>query len=506
MSKVQMMRVFVSQRLAAAAEEIFELFERTIEEYEEELCRSKEERERQQKLLGAVFNPEVRLQRADIQQLLVIKQEVPPEQKQWSPSLDQEDPPEPLLIKEKQEELWTNQVGEQLEGTDTADTSTLMFTLVPVEGEEDEEEEPQSLQLCQSQTKENRDAERLKSEADGEDCEGSEPDRSFSPDSHLQPVTHEETSHSSESETDDIIPDWEETGGPQSGLNPLQIKFTFARIPVKSEEEEPQLQFPQTQTEKNRDAERLKTGADGEDCGGSEPDRRFNTGSYLPPVTPDETECESDDSNCDWEETSEPQSGLTSLQNKQAPEHLQKHNEVLAGEKPFSCSVCGRRYSNKNCLLVHMMRHSKGHRFSCSHCEKSFPFKGELEAHLRIHTGEKPFSCTVCGAKFSERSCSVCGKKLHKASLLRHMRTHTGEKPLSCSVCGKKFAVRGYLKRHSIIHTGEKPFSCSVCGKRFALNDHRKTHMIVHTGEKPYSCSVCDKRFTRPSSVKRHKC
>ena len=45
MSKVQTLKVFVKQRLTAAFEEIFELFERTIAEYEEELCR-------QSKLLG----------------------------------------------------------------------------------------------------------------------------------------------------------------------------------------------------------------------------------------------------------------------------------------------------------------------------------------------------------------------------------------------------------------------------------------------------------------------
>lgn len=39
MSKVQMLRAFVNQRLTAAAEEIFGLFERTIAEYEEELGR-----------------------------------------------------------------------------------------------------------------------------------------------------------------------------------------------------------------------------------------------------------------------------------------------------------------------------------------------------------------------------------------------------------------------------------------------------------------------------------
>ena len=56
MSKVQMLSLLVKQRLTAAAEEIFELFERTIAEYEEELCR-------QRKLLDAVLKPQVQLHR-----------------------------------------------------------------------------------------------------------------------------------------------------------------------------------------------------------------------------------------------------------------------------------------------------------------------------------------------------------------------------------------------------------------------------------------------------------
>jgi len=64
MSKAQMLRGLVNQRLTAAAQEICGLFEGTIAEYEEELCSLKEENERHRKLLHAVFNPEVRLQRA----------------------------------------------------------------------------------------------------------------------------------------------------------------------------------------------------------------------------------------------------------------------------------------------------------------------------------------------------------------------------------------------------------------------------------------------------------
>ncbi|XP_078112082.1 uncharacterized protein LOC144521395 isoform X2 [Sander vitreus] len=66
MCKVQMLRALVEQRLTVAAEEIFGLFERTIAENEEELCRSKEENERQRELLDAVFTPQFRLHRADL--------------------------------------------------------------------------------------------------------------------------------------------------------------------------------------------------------------------------------------------------------------------------------------------------------------------------------------------------------------------------------------------------------------------------------------------------------
>ncbi|KAI9536831.1 hypothetical protein NQZ68_031140 [Dissostichus eleginoides] len=64
MCKVQMLRALVKQRLNAAVEEIFVLFERTIAEYEEELSRAKVEHERHRKLLDAVFQPQIRLHRA----------------------------------------------------------------------------------------------------------------------------------------------------------------------------------------------------------------------------------------------------------------------------------------------------------------------------------------------------------------------------------------------------------------------------------------------------------
>ncbi|XP_037123257.1 oocyte zinc finger protein XlCOF7.1-like isoform X2 [Syngnathus acus] len=122
-----------------------------------------------------------------------------------------------------------------------------------------------------------------------------------------------------------------------------------------------------------------------------------------------------------------------------------RHEMSKGTEKPFSCSVCGQRFSHR----------------------------GHLNEHTRIHTGEKPFSCSVCGQRFS-----------HSGHLNTHTRTHTGEKPYSCSICGKIFSSNGNLKNHTRIHTGEKPFSCSVCGKRFPAKRSLTSHTRTHTGEK----------------------
>ncbi|KAK6316346.1 hypothetical protein J4Q44_G00138700 [Coregonus suidteri] len=60
MSKIQLFKVFLNQRLTAAAEEIFGAVEQTIAEYQEECSRTKEENVRLQKLLDIVIKPEIK--------------------------------------------------------------------------------------------------------------------------------------------------------------------------------------------------------------------------------------------------------------------------------------------------------------------------------------------------------------------------------------------------------------------------------------------------------------
>ncbi|XP_077377292.1 uncharacterized protein LOC144018708 [Festucalex cinctus] len=63
-----MLKDFVRERLMAAADEIFGLFERTIAAYEEQLCRAREENEEQRRQLEAVYKSHILPRTEDVRQ------------------------------------------------------------------------------------------------------------------------------------------------------------------------------------------------------------------------------------------------------------------------------------------------------------------------------------------------------------------------------------------------------------------------------------------------------
>ncbi|XP_061759367.1 zinc finger protein 12-like isoform X1 [Nerophis ophidion] len=345
-----MLKELVKERLMVAADEIFALFERTMASYEEELSRTREEKEQHLQQLEAFSQIRLMLQDGDIQ-LVANRGECPPQ-----PQTE----PQPPHIKEEEEELWITQEGECLLGSGEADPAELPQTVVPVKTEDHEDKLPASSELYRKGAvpPSSSSPQHMTTEADGDRRGGSQSDHLLAP-----------------------LSDWEDTTSQDTALD-------NTHKPLRSD----------TKGDEHSERSNKMTGKKKIVC--SICNKRLARIKDLvhhqrKHTKPERFSC----SVC----------GKIYCYKSVLTRHMQTHNVG----KTFSCSVCIRTFPLESAMVAHMAKHTGDTAYECSVCSKGFLYRSDLIQHMEIHKGDKPFPCPVCGKRFFRNSVLSSHMRTH---------------------------------------------------------------------------------------------
>ncbi|XP_047999039.1 oocyte zinc finger protein XlCOF8.4-like [Leguminivora glycinivorella] len=204
--------------------------------------------------------------------------------------------------------------------------------------------------------------------------------------------------------------------------------------------------------------------------------------------------------------------------------HMAKHNDI----RKHLCPKCGKCFHTASGLRQHSISHQETAQFKCGFCRKTYKSRQSLKEHFRVaHSkNRKLFVCVTCGKSFTAKStlmmhirthngekkfvCQHCPKTYTRASYLKvHNLTHTGEERPRPFVCENKDCDRSFPTKHSLLvhiahtHTVERPHKCNICLKGFATSSGLKVHWESHSKQE-ISCNICGKSLANKRVLQKH--
>ncbi|KAI8442235.1 hypothetical protein MSG28_005811 [Choristoneura fumiferana] len=204
--------------------------------------------------------------------------------------------------------------------------------------------------------------------------------------------------------------------------------------------------------------------------------------------------------------------------------HMAKHSNL----RKYLCPRCGKCFHNANGLRQHDNSHHETGQFKCGFCHKTYKSRQSLKEHFRVahSNNRKLFVCVTCGKSFTAKStlmmhirshngekkfaCDHCPKTYTRASYLRaHSLIHTGQERPRPFMCQNKGCDRSFVTKNSLLvhiahaHTLERPHKCNICYKGFATVYGLKIHRDSHSN-KEINCDICGKSLANKRVLQKH--
>ncbi|XP_047184831.1 zinc finger protein 37-like [Scophthalmus maximus] len=289
-----------------------------------------------------VWKPDLKLQRIELPQHLVCEEEEVLTDQERNSSLDQEEP-EPLQIKEEQEEICTSQDGEQL--VLKQETDAFMLTPDCEDGDHREPDVDHQLLSHNSPAAESQDQEGREHVASGS---------TRNAESNAQRSLYETRSH-----RNNVYNSPTSTIGSKTHTEEKSFKCDICGKVFTTK---PGL----------HNHMKIHTGEKPylcKMCG-----KRFNNLSNMKRHMKTHT-------------GEKPYSCSICGKRFSAFSDTKKHLRTHTGEKPYSCKTCGKSYARSSSLNVHIRSHTSEKPYSCSTCGKRFGYSSHRNRHERLHTG-----------------------------------------------------------------------------------------------------------------------
>lgn len=110
----------------------------------------------------------------------------------------------------------------------------------------------------------------------------------------------------------------------------------------------------------------------------------------------------------------------------------------------YQCPTCGKTFTRKSGLQIHLPSHSKQANFACRKgCGKKFLRSNDRNRHERAQHGEKAIICEGCGERFGR-----------KDALYSHLRSKAGS---TCKAVSSLPGIRQSTSKTNTAHTDNAP-------------------------------------------------